>query len=121
MLGTDVVVIQPARLVDSELDDLLRARRQADFTQNRPVTAADDELDGRAHLVELDAEVRQHLRRHAVALADEAQQQVLGTDVVMVETLGLFLGQREDTARTLGEFVEPVSHSSAPALNANSA
>ena len=31
MLGTDVVVTEPARFVDGELDDLLCARREADL------------------------------------------------------------------------------------------
>ena len=99
VLGADVVVAQPARFVDGELDDFLGARRQADFAQHGAVAAADDELDGRADLVELDAEVGEHLRGDAVAFADEAQQEVFRADVVVVEALRFFLGERQDAPR----------------------
>ena len=48
----------------------------------------------RAHLGQLDAHVAEHPRGDAVALADQPEQQVLGADVVVVEALGLFLGER---------------------------
>ena len=35
VLGADVVVVEPARLVDGQLDDLLGARRQADLAERR--------------------------------------------------------------------------------------
>ena len=114
VLGADVVVVEPARLVDRQLDHLLRARRQADLAEHRAVAPADDELDGGADLVQLDAEVGEHLRGDAIALAHEAQQQVLGADVVVVEALGLFLREREHPPRPLGELVESVSHGSSP-------
>ena len=110
VLGADVVVVQPTRFVDRQLDDLLGPRRQADLAGNRAVAAADDELDGAAHLVELDAQVAQHLGRDAFALAHEAEQQVLRADVVVVEALRLLLRKLQDLARPLGEFVEAISH-----------
>ena len=61
VLGADVVVVEPARFVDGELDHLLGARSQADLADDRPVAAADDELDGGADLVELDAQVVEDL------------------------------------------------------------
>ena len=66
VLGADVVVVEAARLVDGELDDLLGARREADLAEHGAVAAPDDELDGGADLVQLDAEVGEHLarRRH---------------------------------------------------------
>ena len=86
------MVAEPSRLVDRQLDHLLGARREADFAHRRSVAAADDELDGGAHLGQLDAQVREHLGCDAVALADEAEQQVLRADVVVIEALSLFLG-----------------------------
>ena len=108
VLRADVVVVEPARLVDGQLDDLLGARRQADLADDRPVAAADDELDGGAHLVQLDAQVLEHPRRDAIALADEAEQQVLGADVVVVEPLRLVLGEGQDPACALRELVETI-------------
>jgi hypothetical protein len=84
---------EPARLVDGQLDDLLGARRQADLAHCRALAAADDELDRGAHLVELYAEVGEHLRGDAVAFAHQAQQEMLSPNVVVVKPLSLFLGQ----------------------------
>src|SRR5581483_4227453 len=41
VLGADVMVSQPPRFVDGQLDDLLGARRQADLANDHAVTAAD--------------------------------------------------------------------------------
>ncbi len=57
-----------------------------------------DELDGGADLGQLHTHVVEDTRCYAVALTHEAEQQVLGPDVVMVEALGLFLGQLQDFA-----------------------
>ena len=113
VLGADVVVVQPARLVDGQLDDLLGARRQADLADDRAIATADDELDGRADLGQLDVHVLEDARGDAFALADEAEQQVLGADVVVVEPLRFFLRKRQDLARALRELVEAI-HRAAP-------
>ena len=123
VLGADVVVAQPPRLVDGQLDDLLGARRQADLADDRAIAPADDELDRAADLGQLDAHVLEHARGDAFALAHQAEQQVLGADVVMVEALGLILRQGEDLARSVCELVESVHVGSrwAPAAGLESA
>ena len=108
VLGADVVVAQPARLVDGELDDPLRPRRQADLADDRPVAAPDDELDRRPDLGQLDVHVLEHARGDALALAHEAEQQVLGADVVVVEPLRFVLRKRQDLARAIRELVEAI-------------
>ena len=70
--------------------------------------AADDELDRRADLRQLHAHVAEHASGDAVTFAHETQQEVLSADVVVVEALGLFLGERQDLARALRELVELV-------------
>src|SRR5690606_19826488 len=97
MLCADVAVVQPASFVDGELDDLLGARGKADLAKHGPVAAADDELDRGANFVEFDPEVGEDLCGHAIALADEAEQDVLGSDVVVVEAVGFFLGEGKHT------------------------
>ncbi len=57
-------------------------------------------------LFEFDTEIVEHLGGDAVALTDQAEQEMLGPDVVVVEALRLFLRQAQDFARALGEFVE---------------
>ena len=46
MLGADVVVIEAARFLDGQLDDLLGARREVDIADDHAVAAANDELYG---------------------------------------------------------------------------
>ena len=107
VLGADVAVAELASLVDRELDDLLRAWRKRDLAgRRRGVAAADDELDRRADLRQLDAERVQNARRDAFALADQPEEEVLRSDVVVVETDGLVLGKREHSLRAVVEAVE---------------
>ncbi len=65
--------------------------------------------DGRAHLLEIGAEVEQHLRGDALPFADEAEQDVLGADVVVAELEALserqlkhLLGARRERDMTGG-------------------
>ena len=96
VLRADVVVAQAAGLVHGQLDDLLGTRRQADLADHSAVAAADDELDGGADLVQLHAEVGQHLGRHPFALPDQTEEKVLRADVVVVEAQSLLLGEGQD-------------------------
>src|SRR5712664_1679951 len=67
---------------------------------------ANDLLDLPAHGLLADAERLQGLGGHALALLDEAEQDVLGTDVVVVEHPGLFLSQDRNPPRPVGEPLE---------------
>ena len=67
MLRTDVVVTEPASLVDGQFDDALGARGEPDLAHDRPITPADDELDRGAHLGQLDVHVLEHARGHTLA------------------------------------------------------
>ncbi len=108
VLRADVVVAEPASLVDGELDDALRARGEPDLTDDRAVATADDELDGRPDLGELDVHVLEDARGDTLALADEAEEQMLRADVVVVEPLRLVLSQGQDLARAIRELVEAI-------------
>ena len=113
MLGADVVVIESPRFVDRELDDLLGAWRQTDIAGDRAVASTDDELDRAAHLVQLDAKIAEDLGGNAFTFSDEPEQQVLGPDVVVVKALRLLLRKLQDFSRSLGKFVEAISHGGA--------
>ena len=108
VLGADVVVAEPASLVDRELDHALGAGRQPDFADDRPVATPDDELDCGPHLGELDVHVLENARRNSLALADEPEQQMLGADVVVVEPLRLILRKRQYLARAVRELVKSI-------------
>ena len=114
VLGPDVVMVEPARLVDGKLDHLLGTGRQPDLAEDGAVTAPDDEFDGRANLAQLHPQVGEHLRGDAVPFPDQAQEQVLRADVVVVEPLRLLLSQCQDAASSLSELVESVGHSATP-------
>ena len=109
VLGADVVMAEPTRLINGELDDLLGTWREADLANDGAFATADDELHRLADLGQLDVEVLEDLRRNPLALADKAEQQVLSADVVVVESLRLVLGERQHLAGAICEAIEAVS------------
>ena len=67
---------------------------------------ADDLLDLPADTLERDPEARERLAGDAVVLPNQAEQQVLGPDVVVVQHPRLFLGQDDGAAGSVGEALE---------------
>ena len=67
---------------------------------------ADDLLDLGAHGLERDAERLERLGRDALTLVDQAEQDVLGPDVVVVEEPRLFLREDHDPPCPVGEALE---------------
>src|SRR5262249_31000936 len=63
------------------------------------------------HRLQTDPQRLQRLGRYALALMDEAEQDVLRAYVVMVERPGLFLSQDHNPPRPVGE---PLEHLVAP-------
>src|SRR4051794_14694061 len=120
VLGPDVVVAQPSRLIDRKLDDALRARCQADLADNRAIAAANDELDRRPHLRELDVHVLEDARSDTFALTHEPEEQVLRSYVVVVEPLRFVLSECQDLPRAIRELVEPVHRLRTPISEAAS-
>src|SRR5437899_2050440 len=107
MLGADVAVAELARLVDRQLADLLRARRERDLARRgRRLAATDDELDRGPDLGELYPEPVEDPSRDAFALTHQTEQQVLGPDVVVVEADGLVLGERKDPLLAVVESIK---------------
>src|SRR4029079_17432188 len=69
-------------------------------------------LDLCTHGLERDVEALQRLGGDALALVDQAEQDVLGADVVVGEHAGLFLGQHEHAAGSVSEPLEHANRSS---------
>jgi len=67
---------------------------------------ADDLLDLLPHGVQADTQRLQRLGRYTLALMDEAEQEVLGADVVVVQHPGLFLRQDHNPAGPVGKPLE---------------
>ena len=104
VLGADVVVVQVAGLFHRVLDDLLGPRRLRQLAHGDHVGAALDELfDFEADLAQIDVEVLEHVGGDAAAFLDQAQQDVLGADVFVVEPLRLLVGQLHDLAGAVGK------------------
>src|SRR6476659_9992059 len=111
VLGPDVVVPELQRLAQRQLEDLLCPRSERNVPARRLLALADDLFDLLAHRVQRDAEGLQGLRGDALTLMDQAQQDVLGPDVVVVEHPSLSLGQDDNPTCAVGE---PLEHVPAP-------
>ena len=115
VLGADVVVVEVAGLLHRVFDDFLGPRRLRQFAHRDHVGPRLDNLfDLETDLAQIDVEVLQHVRRNARSLFDEAQQNMLGPDVFVVEALRLLVGQLHHLAGAVGKsLVHPnFSHSS---------
>ena len=106
VLGADVVVAERERLAQCELEHLLRARRERDLAGRHLVALADDAGDLGAHLLDRDVQRLQHPRGEPLLLAEQAEQDVLGADVVVLERPGFVLCEDDYLARSLCETFE---------------
>ena len=106
MLGPDVVVAELQRLAQGQLQDLLGTRRERDVPTRRLLPLADDLLDLLTDGLQGDAQTLEGLGGDALALVDEAEEDVLSPDVVVVEHPGLFLGQDHHASGSVGEPLE---------------
>ena len=75
------------------------------------LAGADDAHHRGAHLFDGDFERVEDARRHAFLLAEQAEQQVLGADVVVLEGARLFLGEDHDLPGAFGEAFEHAGNS----------
>ena len=111
MLGADVVVAERKRLAQGELEDLLRARRERDLAGGDLFAGADDADDLCAYALHRDVERLEDASRKALLLAQQAEQDVLGADVVVLERPRLLLGEDYDLS---GPFCESLKHFKPP-------
>src|SRR4029079_11626874 len=88
VLGADVVVTERQRLAQRQLEDLLSARRERDLAGGDLLTGADEADDLRADPLGGDVERLEHPGRQSLLLAEQAKQDVLGADVVVLERAG---------------------------------
>src|SRR5581483_9866660 len=106
VLGADVVVAEGQRFAQRELEDLLRARRERDLAGRHLVALADDARDLCAHLLDRDVERLEDARGETLLLAQQAEEDVLGADVVVLERPRLVLREYDDLASPFSESLE---------------
>ena len=109
MLRADVVVAEGERLAQRELEHLLRARRERNLTRGDLVPLADDAGDLRAHLFHGDVERLEHPCGETFLFTQEAEEDVLRADVVVLQRACLVLCQDHDLSRPFGESLEHCS------------
>ena len=104
MLSADVVVVEIARFFDRVLNDLLGARRLRQLAHGHHLGAALDELlHFEANLAQIDIEVLEDIGANARALFHQTEQDVLSTDVLVVEALRFLVSQGHDLAGAISE------------------
>ena len=104
VLGADVVVVEVAGLFHRIFDHLLGAWGLRELPHRHHVGAALDELlDFHADFPQVDIEVFQNVGGDAAPLLDEPEENVLRANVLVVESLGLLIGQLHHFPGTVGE------------------
>ena len=114
MLGPDVVVPQREGLAQRQLEHFLGARRERDLAGGDLVALADDACDLGANLLHRDVERLEDAGGKALLLAQQAQQDVLGADVVVLEGPCFVLRENDDLPRPFGESLEQLLRRSFP-------
>jgi hypothetical protein len=104
MLGADVVIPQAQRLAQRELKHPFGARRERDLTRGGSLARSDDLHPHLiAHCLDGDVKRTKDASGDALFFTQQAEQKVLGADVVMVKCPRLFLGQDDHQAGALGK------------------
>ena len=106
MLGADIGMVHLQGLTQRQLQDLLGPRGEGDMTGRLGLPMTDDLFHLFAYGLQRDAHLLKGFCRDALTLMDQPEQDVLGADVVVVEHLGLILGQHHHAAGTISKTLE---------------
>ncbi len=121
VLGADVVVAQRECLAEGQLENLLRAGGERNLSGRHLVALPNDARDLGADLLDGDVQRLEDTRREPLFLTQQAEEQVLGADVVVLESARLVLGQDYDLSSPFGEsFEQPPRLLSSPSATAQS-
>src|SRR6266545_1238149 len=106
MLGPDVRMIVFPSLTHRELENLFGSRgiRQV-LTLVLILSHLDCFVDPRRHILEIHIQIGQSGGRHTLALAQDGQENVLGADVLVLQSRGLFARHLQHLADTIGKVV----------------
>src|SRR6202042_2526981 len=101
-----VVVAEADRLAQCELEHLLRQGSKRDLAGDGRLTNSDGAYHFAPHPLDRDVERTERARGDAFPLAHEADQDVLGPDVVVLEAVRFFVSQDHDVTGSLCESLE---------------
>jgi hypothetical protein len=101
-------VSEGQRFAQRQLQHLLGARCERDLSGRDFVALADDAGDLRTHFFDRDVERLENAGRKALFLTEQAEQDVLRTDVVVLERPGLVLCEDDYLASPFSEAFEQV-------------
>src|SRR4051812_1048316 len=107
VLGSDVVVAKAQSLAQGELEHLLGAGSERDLAGGDLLARADDAHDLCADALDRDVERLEDPSGKALLLTEQAEEDVLSADVVVLERSRLFLRENDDLA---GPFRESLEH-----------
>ena len=106
VLGADVSVVERLRFLGGEREHLLHARSVGNVADHLLIGAgADLFLDFHADGLEVETHLLEDIHRDALAQLDQAEQQVLGADKIVVEPVGFLARQRQHLLRARREIV----------------
>ena len=107
MLGRDVALAHLHGFAQRVLEHALDTRRERQVTRNVGVLVDDDNLaDGLDDVIVRNFETSKRLRRQALLLADQTEQQMLGADIGLMQVARLVLREHEHLARLVGELLK---------------
>jgi hypothetical protein len=106
VLGADVVVTQRKGLTQSQLEHLLRTGREGDLAGGHLLAGADDADNLSADTLDGDVQGLQDASGQSLLLTEEAEEDVLGPDVVVLERPRLLLGEDDHLTCSLCESLE---------------
>ena len=115
VLAADVVVTQPQRLAQRQLQRLLRPLGEWDVPSRRAIAVRHTLVDHAHHRLPVDAHRAEHDRRHvAPGAGEEPEQDVLGLDGRVVASASLVLRGGDRTLRPRREALEQTVGESLP-------
>src|SRR5262245_8306055 len=101
MLRADIVIAELARLIVRQVNDPLGAWSELHIFSKPPIASVHLPLDLTADTPQRDTHRIKNAGGDAVVFAHEAQQQMLGRDIVLSQASGLFLCEEHHTPRPL--------------------
>ncbi len=106
VLGADVVVAEGQRLTQSQFQHLLGAWREGDLAGGDFLSGSDDADDLGADALHGDVQGLEYACGETLLLTEEAEEDVLGPDVVVLERPRLLLGEDDHLTCSLCESLE---------------